>query len=286
MARPSRATVLGNRGSRTAIAGYHTTALPARRGPGVSLLIRIVTYNIHRAIGVDRRFRPERIVRILHHHNPDVVMLQEVDEGVPRSRELDMARELAADLGYAHFAVGHNVSLRKGRYGNATLSRFPILRERNIDLSVPGGWIRRGCQHTSIALAPGGPTAEIFNLHLGLSARERDRQVELLARSSELSALGPDAPCLVAGDFNDWRSLLRPAFTGGLGFHCATDRLQRGRRGRSLPLLTFPSFSPRGGLDRIYFRGPMRLLGVRRCRLQVSRVASDHLPVVAEFQVG
>lgn len=244
----------------------------------MTLLIRIVTYNIHRAIGVDRRFKPERIVRILHHHDPDVVLLQEVDEGVPRSRELDMARELAGELGFDHFAVGHNVSLRKGRYGNATLSRFPILRERNIDLSVPGSWIRRGCQHTSIALLPGRAALEVFNLHLGLSARERVRQVELLARSSELSGLGPDAPCLVAGDFNDWRSLLRAKLTNGLGFSCATD-------GRYRPLATFPSFSPRGGLDRIYYRGPLRLLGVRRCRLKVARVASDHRPVIAEFQL-
>jgi endonuclease/exonuclease/phosphatase family metal-dependent hydrolase len=247
----------------------------------VGLLIRVVTYNIHRAIGVDRRFKPERIVRILHHHNPDLVLLQEVDEGAPRSRELDMARELAGELGFAHFAVGHNVSLRKGRYGNATLSRFPILRERNIDLSLPGRWIRRGCQHTSIALLPGRPPLEVFNLHLGLSARERERQVELLARSSEFASLGPEAPCLVAGDFNDWRSLLRPRFTNGLGFTCATD----GRTGRRRPLATFPAFSPRGGLDRIYYRGPLRLLGVRRCRLQVARVASDHRPVIAEFQL-
>lgn len=252
------------------------------------LLIRVVTYNIHRAIGVDRRFRPDRVVRILLHHDPDVVLLQEVDEGAPRSRELDMARELAAELGFRHFAVGHNVSLRKGRYGNATLSRFPILRERNIDLSLAGSWIRRGCQHTSILPLEGRPPLEVFNLHLGLSAREREEQIELLARSSELAGLGPEAPCLVAGDFNDWRSLLRPAFTEGLGFRCASDRrirrTQRTRRVRPLPLPTFPSFSPQAGLDRIYYRGPLRLLGARRCRLQVSRVASDHLPVIAEFQ--
>ena len=108
------------------------------------MLIRTVTYNIHRAIGVDRRFRPDRIVKILRHYEPDLVLLQEVDEGVPRSRELDMARELAWELAFPYLAVGHNVSLRKGRYGNATLSRFPILRERNIDLSVEGSWIRRG----------------------------------------------------------------------------------------------------------------------------------------------
>jgi endonuclease/exonuclease/phosphatase family metal-dependent hydrolase len=245
------------------------------------LLLRVITYNIHRAIGVDRRFRPERIVRILRHYNADIVMLQEVDEGAPRSRELNLAQELAEAAGYPHFALGHNVSLRKGRYGNATLSRFPILRERNIDLSVAESWIRRGCQHTTLELDGTGSPLEVFNLHLGLSARERRKQVELLRRSQEFSSVDPGTPMLVAGDFNDWRSLLQPMFTNGLGFSNATER----KRGpyRSIP--TYPAFSPQGGLDRIYHRG-LRLVSVHSCRLQVARVASDHLPVVAEFKVG
>ena len=243
--------------------------------------LRVITYNIHRAIGVDRRFRPERIVRILSHYDPDVVLLQEVDEGAPRSRELNLAKELAASAGYPHFALGHNVSLKKGRYGNATLSRFPILRERNIDLSVDESWIRRGCQHTTLDLNVDGLRLEVFNLHLGLSARERAKQVDLLKRSHEFSSVDAGTPVLVGGDFNDWRSLLQPLFTNGLDFGCATER----KRGPYRCIPTYPSFSPQGGLDRLYHRG-MRLLSVHSCRLQVARVASDHLPVMAEFQVG
>ena len=250
-----------------------------RSGPALPL--KILTYNIHRAIGVDRRFRPERIVRVLQHYEADVVLLQEVDEGAPRSRELNLAHELAQEAGYPHFALGHNVSLRKGRYGNATLSRFPILRERNIDLSVAQSWIRRGCQHTSVQVNE-RIQLEVFNLHLGLSARERQQQIELLSRSHEFGGVPEDTPMLVGGDFNDWRSLLWPTFTNGFGFRCATDS-KTGRRGA---LATYPSFSPQGGLDRIYFRGPLRLLTVRRCRLQVSRVASDHLPVIADFELA
>jgi len=89
--------------------------------------LRVLTYNIHRAIGTDRRFRPDRIVRILASHDPDIVLLQEVDDGVPRSRRLDMAHALAEELNYEFMVVGHNVSLHEGRYGNATLSRFPVL---------------------------------------------------------------------------------------------------------------------------------------------------------------
>jgi endonuclease/exonuclease/phosphatase family metal-dependent hydrolase len=244
--------------------------------------LRILTYNIHRAIGVDRRFRPERITRILDNYQADIVLLQEVDEGVPRSREMDLARELANVLGYPYHAVGHNVTLRKGRYGNATLSRYPILRERNIDLTI-GRRKRRGCQHTAVALP--GPVRsrrlEVFNLHLGLSARERARQVDLLARSQELKALGGDVGCFVGGDFNDWRSRLTSLFTEGLRFRSATDRSASGKR----ELATYPAFFPQGPLDRIYYRGPVRLLAARGCRLRVARVASDHLPVVADFEI-
>jgi endonuclease/exonuclease/phosphatase family metal-dependent hydrolase len=81
---------------------------------------------------------------------------------------------------------------------------------------------------------------------------------------------------VVGGDFNDWRSLLRRVMIGG-GFESATER----RRG--LALRTYPSFSPQGGLDRIYYRGGLRLVTARRCRLNLSRVASDHLPILADF---
>jgi endonuclease/exonuclease/phosphatase family metal-dependent hydrolase len=245
--------------------------------------IRVVSYNIHRAIGVDRQFRPDRIVSILSYLAADVVLLQEVDEGAPRSRELDLAQELAREVGYPHVAVGHNVTLRKGRYGNATLSRFPILRERNIDLTV-GFRKRRGCQHTRLlARTPGGRKhrLEVFNLHLGLSARERDRQAELLARCSELRHLPERVACIVGGDFNDWRSLVQPFFESELGFRSANG----GDSGAERRVKTYPSFFPQGPLDRIYFRGPFRLLAARTCRLGLCRVASDHLPLVADLEI-
>jgi endonuclease/exonuclease/phosphatase family metal-dependent hydrolase len=245
--------------------------------------LRIMTYNIHRAIGVDRRFRPDRIVRIAEHHAPDVLLLQEVDEGVPRSREKDLGRDLAEALGFSYFVVGHNVSLRKGRYGNATLSRFPILRERNIDLTVDSRK-RRGCQHTTIEVEKvrGHPHRfEVFNLHLGLSAQERARQIGMLVRAREFSELDADQPLFVGGDFNDWRSLLHPIFTDILQCGCATHRSQR----FNSALATYPSFSPRGGLDRLYYRGPVRALTARTCRLRLSRVASDHLPIIADFEL-
>jgi endonuclease/exonuclease/phosphatase family metal-dependent hydrolase len=246
--------------------------------------LKVLTYNIHRAIGMDRRFRPGRIVEILAHHDADLVLLQEVDEGAPRSRELDLARELGREAGYLHVAAGYNVSLRKGRYGNALLSRWPLAVHRNIDLTVDDRK-RRGCLHARVRIDKGQHGVrelDVFNLHLGLSARERTRQVGILARSREFLVVPDGAPCLVGGDFNDWRAQLLPIFVEILAFKSAT----RERFGTQAAIRTYPSFSPTGALDKIYFRGPIRLVGARSCRLSVSRVASDHLPVVAEFELG
>jgi endonuclease/exonuclease/phosphatase family metal-dependent hydrolase len=248
------------------------------------MLLKVLTYNIHRAIGVDRRFRPERIVEILAHHDADLVLLQEVDDGAPRSRELDLARELAREAGYPHLAAGYNVSLRKGRYGNALLSRWPLLIHRNIDLTIDDRK-RRGCLHARVRVEKGHlgvRELDMFNLHLGLSARERTRQIGLLMRSPEFLAVPDGAVCLVAGDFNDWLAQLHPIFLEIFAFKSAT----RHRFGYQAAIRTYPSFSPTGALDKIYYRGPIRLLGARSCRLRLSRVASDHLPIIAEFELA
>ncbi len=246
--------------------------------------IKVLSYNIHRAIGVDRRFRPERIISILDHHRADVVLLQEVDVGVARSQGLDLAKELAQALDYPYYALGLNVKVKQGHYGNATLSRFPISNQRKIDLTVDRRK-KRGCLFTSLSL----PTTDniirevaVFNLHLGLSAQERIRQVGLLVRSASYRALRGDQPCLVGGDFNDWRTLLAPVFMDILGFACATNR----RTGHQAPLETYPSFSPTGSLDKIFCRGGLKIISGRRCRLGVSKVASDHLPVIADLSLS
>ena len=246
------------------------------------MIVKLVTYNIHRAIGVDRRFRPDRVIDILKHHDADLALLQEVDEGVPRSREMDLAREIGKEAGYPHIAAGYNVSLRKGRYGNAILSRWPFQIHRNIDLTI-GTRKRRGCMHARVTIEKPqhARVLDVFNLHLGLSASERMRQVGELVRSKEFQDVPADATCFVAGDFNDWLSQLHPIFLDILGFKSATGD----RFGYPARIRTYPSFTPTGTLDRIYFRGPLRLIAARGCRLAASRVASDHLPIVAEFEL-
>jgi endonuclease/exonuclease/phosphatase family metal-dependent hydrolase len=247
------------------------------------MLIRVLSYNMHRAIGVDRLFRPERIARVLKHHQADIVLLQEVDVGVPRSRQLDLAKEMAEAAGYPYYATGLNVKLKKGMYGNTTLSKFPITQSRNINLTV-GKRKARGCQYSSIQLnnsSDFSQNIEVFNLHLGLSAQERVRQVGLLSQSEEFCSIAPGTPCLVGGDFNDWRTILGPIFTDILDFQCATNH----SKGYHNPYLTYPAFTPTGGLDKIFYRGPLELIRRRRCWMGITRLASDHLPVIAEFEL-
>ena len=99
---------------------------------------RLVTWNIHKGIGgVDRRYRLDRIVDTLRHYAPDIVHLQEVTDGVPRSgndRQVDLIGEA---LGLHHRAYQPNVHLSQGTYGNAILSRYPLHDVHDIDLKIP-----------------------------------------------------------------------------------------------------------------------------------------------------
>ena len=276
---------------------------------------RLLTYNIHRAIGIDRKFRPDRVAAIIQRYNADIVLLQEVDSGAPRSRMLDLAAFLADRMKYDHHVLGLNVFLRVGHYGNATLSRFPIGRQRNIDLTL-GAYKRRGAQHTQIylpldaplrahsapaALAqrsspPAPPSAtmaarraasnvcglDVFNIHLSLTSRMRRKQVAHLLGIDEMNGGTEHPPCLIAGDMNDWGGLLKRRLFKPAGFLCATCR----RPGSRWALRTYPSFAPTGGLDKIFYRGPLHLLRVYRSGLPLARVASDHLPVIADFELS
>lgn len=246
------------------------------------MFLRVLSYNIHKAIGVDRRFDPARIIAILRHHEPDIVLLQEVDRGAPRSGRLDLASHIARELGSYYYAGGMNVFLKEGRYGNATLSRWPIGRQRNIQLSQTEK-IRRGAQHTHIHVSARGRETDldVFNVHLGLTGRARRRQVRRLLNSPDIVSLRPEAPCIIAGDTNDWRGLLRRGLFEPAGFRCATNHGPASR----WAIRTYPSFAPTGGLDKIFYRGGLQLLHAHRSRLALARVASDHLPIIAEFRI-
>ena len=235
---------------------------------------RVMTYNIHKGIGgVDRRYRPERIIETIAHCRPDIVFLQEVDDGVPRSRNHKQVDLIGDALDFHHRAFQRNVSLTRGHYGNAILSRFPLKDIRNLDLTIPLKKRRRALSaHCRVRWHGHTQTLLVFNFHLGLAAFERRAQLRRLLESTMLKRTHKTTTVIAAGDYNDvWgnlgRQLMEPASfrsVGGL-------------------LKTFPAVMPVRPLDRIYYRGNVQLDHSFVSHTEIARQASDHLPLVADF---
>src|SRR5579859_4419234 len=138
--------------------------------------LRVLSYNIHKCIGgVDRRYDPTRVVEVIHKLDPDVVMLQEVDDGVPRSNHDRQVDVLGEHLGMRYRTWFPNVDVRGGgRYGNAILSRYPIVESTNIDLTIRFKK-RRSVLHAVCRVRHDDVdrTVHLFNMHLGLAGYER-----------------------------------------------------------------------------------------------------------------
>lgn len=242
--------------------------------------LKLMTYNIHKCIGgLDRSYRPQRIVETIQHYNPDVLLLQEVDDGVPRSR-LDRQVDLLGDaLRLEHRAFQLNVKLKRGGYGNAILSRFPIQETHTINLTV---WPKKRRQALVVKLrideasATGHHqrTVVVANIHLGLASFERKRQLLTLLDSKVMSHVHRTTPTIVAGDFNDvWQNL-----SNG---HLRSNEFQS-----AIGLTkTFPAALPIRSLDGIYFRGNLVAERGFAGHIKVARAASDHLPAIAEFKL-
>jgi endonuclease/exonuclease/phosphatase family metal-dependent hydrolase len=235
---------------------------------------RLMTYNIHKGIGgIDRRYDLGRIVEVIGHYGSDIVFLQEVDEGVPRSRHDRQIEVLADALGYEHFTYQNNVPVKQGHYGNAILSRYPLGPKLDLDLKVSIKK-RRGALITRAEIPDdsGSHPMLLCNAHLGLSGYERAIQIKRILQREELQP--PSDAAIVGGDFNDvWgehgRKLMFPS-----RFHCAVAKAK-----------TFPAAMPVRSLDAIYYRGNLRLVGSFTGNTRLARRASDHLPVIADFEV-
>lgn len=241
------------------------------------MTIRLVTYNIHKGIGgVDRRYRLSRIVDTLAHYQADVVFLQEVDDGVPRSRLHRQVEELADALQFSHHAFQRNVKLKRGHYGNAILSRFPLRPIWDVDLTLPLKKRRQALIAKAIATINGRHRVVVLtNLHLGLAGYERTRQLKRLLDCDPLRNVRHDTPCFVAGDFNDvWGTLGKRLMTPA-GFHSASGKIR-----------TFPAFRPVRSLDSIYYRGGLTLSNAFAGQIKTAKAASDHLPLVADFSLN
>lgn len=243
--------------------------------------MRLLSWNIHKGIGgLDRRYQLERVADVLRHHDADVVMLQEVDCGVPRSHRDDQAALLGEELGYRHALYGPNVTLKHGHYGNALLTHPEVIESSNINLSFPLKK-KRGGLHALLEARVGRHRyrVHVVNLHLGLSGLERSWQVRKLLRSRELAHLDGRSRLIVGGDTNDWTGTLWPRQLEPSGFSLATGR---GRRA----LRSFPAWAPTGALDKVFLRGPLAVRRARLSRLALARAASDHLPLLIDLDLS
>ncbi|MEH6564304.1 MAG: endonuclease/exonuclease/phosphatase family protein [Halopseudomonas sp.] len=239
--------------------------------------LRILTVNTHKGFNwLNRRYILPELRDAVRTLSTDVVFLQEV-QGVHEghaARFLDWATapqyEFLADSMWADYAYGRNAVYPEGHHGNALLSKFPILRHENLDVSV-SGHEERGLLH-SVLDVPGQPEVHAICVHLGLHESHRTAQLKLLCEL--LERLPPEDPVIVAGDFNDWRrradaqlsdSGLREVFVEAQGE----------------PARTFPARWPLLCLDRVYLRNASGVDAHAHGRRPWSHL-SDHIPLSVE----
>jgi endonuclease/exonuclease/phosphatase family metal-dependent hydrolase len=222
----------------------------------------VVTYNIHRARGLDGRSRLGRIIEVLGELDADLVALQEV--------LAPQVHGLAQALGM-HVVFGPTRLHASQAYGNLCLSRLPLVDHKTYSLTCRP-FEPRGCLRADVDL--GRTRLHVFNVHLGLHYRERVRQVGMLTRILDRRALR--GPRLLVGDFNEWfdgraSRLLRDEF-GHPG-------------GRPRRVRTHPSPFPLFHLDRIYHDPGVRTERTAVHRSRLARIASDHLPAYADLRL-
>jgi len=241
---------------------------------------RILSFNINAGFDLTRRrFLLPALRDAVREVDADVVLLQEVlGEHAGHARRhaqwpSQAQYDYLADAFWPHRAYGRNAAFAEGHQGNAVLSRFPIAAHGNHDVSIPGHEAR-GLLHAVIEVPDASQPLHVVNVHLGL--RESHRQWQVARLVEMIRAHIPlDAPLVVAGDFNDWRTRAHPLLRApGLRevFEDTHGRLAR----------TFPSSRPLLPVDRIYVRAAQAVAtNVLRAR-PWSRL-SDHCALLAEI---
>jgi endonuclease/exonuclease/phosphatase family metal-dependent hydrolase len=237
--------------------------------------LRVATYNIHKCRGLDRRTAPERIISVLREVDADLLCLQEVVNASTQAPLFDQAGKIARALPEYTAWFGANRQLRGGTYGNLTLSRLPVLAWKNIEITQRRE--PRGVLMTDVSLGANG-TLHVFNVHLGTGFMERRYQAARLMSEDVLAQPALRGPRLVLGDFNEWVSglttkLLRETF-----------ETFQPRHALRFPK-TFPGILPFTTLDHCYYEAPLELVTTALWRSKTALVASDHLPLLAEFQL-
>lgn len=242
--------------------------------------LTVVTYNIHKGFSpLNRRLVVHEIRERLHGLAADVAFLQEV-QGAHAGHALRHAG-WPAESQYRfmarageHAAYGLNATYQDGHHGNAIVSRYPIVRHENVDISHHA-LESRGLLHCELAVPAWGQPLHCINVHLGLWGRSRRMQLAWLCHRIR-EAVPLEAPLVIAGDFNDWRGKASAVLSHELG----AEEVFRQVEGRHA--LSFPARLPMLALDRIYVRG-LRVDGIERLSGEPWSRLSDHAALAARL---
>lgn len=225
---------------------------------------------------MDRRVDPVRIASVLRDLSADVIALQEVIADEDGSPEANQPAFIASQLGSCTVHFGEARKHLGAPYGNAVLSRLPVVATQTYDLTRAGRE-RRGCLRTDVEC--GGEVLHLFNVHLGTSFFERRHQGRRLISTDVLGSTDLKHPTIVVGDFNEWTRGLASRLMSR-HYRSVESRLHLKRRN------TYPGILPLFHLDHFYFDNRLELLSAELVRSRLALKASDHLPIVAEFKVS
>ena len=240
-------------------------------------MLRIMTYNVHRCVGVDRKLDPGRIAAVIAQSRPDIVALQEVDVGRSRTGGVDQAHAIAARLGMAfHFNAA--LKVQEEQYGDAILTSGELTLIKAGALPGSPDFRRlepRGVLWVNIRI--GERRLQVLNTHLGLVPHEQRAQALALAGPEWIGGALRRDPLIVLGDFN--------ATPHQAVYRTLAGRLNDARisveSARASP--TFPSRLPMLAIDHVFVSEDVQVKAVRAITAPLARVASDHLPLIVDF---
>lgn len=241
--------------------------------------LRVMTYNVHGCGGMDGRVSPRRVARVIDVYDPDIIALQEIDLGRRRSRAEDQAALIAGDLNL-NFVFCPTVTHGEEHYGHALLTPWPVEVVKRARLPAdPRKMSREPRSALWARVMIAGRAVNVITTHLGLGLAERAAQVEALLGPEWIGAVPAGEPVLLCGDFN-----LPP---GTAPYRRIAGRLRDVQVGlpghRSLP--TFSSLQPFLRIDHIFLSPHFEARSVVVPRSDLTRVASDHLPLLADLQL-
>jgi len=228
--------------------------------------LTLVTYNIHRCIGRDGHFSPDRVAKVLKPLQADFIALQEVE--TRNEGGLNLLQKFSEETGMTEIVTGPTLYRSDSAYGNALLSRHRLQDYHTIDISHPGRE-PRGC--ISVTAHINRHRIHLMATHLGLRPAERRAQVRSLL--SELEQQPADISILM-GDLNEW-------FLWGRPLRWLHHHFTRTSAPRS-----FPTWLPMLSLDRIWVDPRASLRSIYQIKTPLARAASDHLPIAATLIVG